>query len=195
MISSMAEKLTNRFVANGQIKNEDRELYYYGLRQGFLMIVNIVTMLIIGLLFKMTWQAILFLGAYSPLRIYGGGFHAKTEFKCYLFSIGLTIIALLGIKFIPMTSFIIFSLIGVGGILIWCLAPVEDANKPLDEIENRVYRKRARIILIIETGIVLLAVLLNFKEIASVISIAILVLSIMLVLGMKKNKNAAIIKK
>lgn len=183
MISSMAEKLTNHFVANGQIKNEDRELYYYGLRQGFLMIVNIVTMIIIGLLFKMTWQTILFLIAYIPLRTYGGGYHARTEFRCYLFSVGLIIIALLGIKFIPTTSFIIFSLVGVGGILIWCLAPVEDANKPLDRIETRVYRKRARIILTLEMLIVFLTVLLNFREIALVISTAVLVLGFMLVLG------------
>ena len=79
----IAESLTN----SGVITTEDRELYEYGLHHGLLMIINLLTTVVIGLLFKMVWQSFVFMIAYIPLRTYAGGYHAKTQFRCYLLSI------------------------------------------------------------------------------------------------------------
>ena len=182
-MNSMIKKLTNHFVVNGVIGDEDREICHYGLYQGILIIANIITTILIGFLFKMVWQSILFLISYIPLRTFGGGYHAKTEVRCYLFSIALTSTVLLAIRLIPLTDFIILGLIGIGGSIVLGLAPVDDSNKPLNQTEKRIYKRMVSIILIIEILTSISLLILSFSEIALVIAISICVLGSMLVLG------------
>ena len=186
-MNSVVQRLTNQFVVNGIIRDEDREIYYYGLYQGILIIANVVTTIILGFLFKMVWQSILFLVAYIPLRIYGGGYHAKTQSRCYLFSVVLTSLVLLAIKFIPMTDFNILGFAGVGGIIVLGLAPIGDSNKPLNQLEKGIYKGRASIILFIEILVAISLLVLNFTDIAMVMSISVCTLGFMLVLGRIKS--------
>ena len=180
MMSSMVRRLTDYFVINEIIKDEDRDIYYYGLRQGFLILINSMTIIVIGLLSNMLWQTTLFLCTYIPLRIYGGGYHAKTEARCYLVSLIMIIVVLLAIKLIPLNVFVVLSFLGLGSLFIWILAPIEDANKPLDGMEKKVYKNRIRIILALKIVITLLAILLNLNAIALVISTSVLTMSFML---------------
>lgn len=181
----IAESLTN----SGIITTEDKELYEYGLHHGLLMIINLLTTVVIGLLFKMVWQSFVFMLAYIPLRTYAGGYHAKTQFRCYLLSIVIMLAALFGIREIPWTDSI-----GIGltlcaiGIILY-LSPVEDKNKPLSPMEVKVYGNRARIILFTEVFIMLFMIVLKQQQIASCIAAEFVALSIMLILGALKNKN------
>lgn len=184
----LIEKYVDGLIQNNTIEKDNRELYEFGLKQGILMVVNIATTLIIGLIFGMFWQSAAFLVAYIPLRSYAGGAHAKTQFRCYLYSILLTVAALSAIKFIPWSNFIILSTTFVAGAIIYALAPVEDSNKPLDQLEITIYKKRARLLLVCEMCAVLLSLLLGLESLASCISVSILALSGMLVMGKLKCK-------
>lgn len=181
----IAESLTN----SGIITTEDKELYEYGLHHGLLMIINLLTTVVIGLLFKMVWQSFVFMIAYIPLRTYAGGYHAKTQFRCYLLSIVIMLAALFGIKQIPWTGSI-----GIGltlcaiGIILY-FSPVEDKNKPLSSMEVKVYGKRARIILFIEIIIMLIMMILKQQQVAYCIAAEFVALSIMLIFGAMKNKK------
>lgn len=181
----IAESLTN----SGIITTEDKELYEYGLHHGLLMIINLLTTVVIGLLFKMVWQSFVFMLAYIPLRTYAGGYHAKTQFRCYLLSIVIMLAALFGIKQIPWTSSI-----GIGltlcavGIILY-LSPVEDKNKPLNQVEVKVYGNRARLILFIEIVVMLVMIVLKQQQVAYCIAAEFVALSIMLILGFMKNKR------
>jgi accessory gene regulator B len=177
------DKLADQLIANNTINQEDKELYTYGLQQGSLIIINILTTILIGLMFQMVWQSVLFMLAYIPLRSYAGGYHASTQLKCYLLSILLNVLVLLTIKFIPWTNFIILGITLLAATIILLLAPVEDSNKPLDDMEVKVYKNRTRILLICEIIVLMFVIVLDFKQIASCIVLSLLVLSVMLVLG------------
>jgi accessory gene regulator B len=184
MMIQLIDKVAEQFIDNDIINGEDKELYTYGLQQGLIMIANILTTLFIGFLFGMLWQSIVFMIAYFPLRSFAGGYHAKTQLRCYILSIILTSIVLLVIKFIPWTNFMIWSLALIAGIIILILAPVEDSNKSLDEMEVRVYKKWTVIILLIElVFIVLIATIVNLYEVGICIAISLLVLSVILIIG------------
>lgn len=114
----MIEKITNYFVVNELIKDEDKEIYAYGLHQGLLILLNIATTILIGFMFRAVWESILFMIVYTPLRTYGGGYHAKSEVRCYLFSIVLILVVLLGVQIMPEIDVIILGLTEVGGIII-----------------------------------------------------------------------------
>lgn len=141
MMAHLLEKLTDRFIDNGIIRSEDKELYTYGLQQGIIMIVNIFTTVLIGFLFGIVWQSIVFMLSYFPLCSFAGGYHAKTQLRCYLLSIVLTSAVFWAIKFIPWTNFMIWNLTLASGMIILTLSPVEDNHKPLDEKEVHVYQK------------------------------------------------------
>jgi len=183
----LLNRITDRLIVNGAIRAEERELYEYGLQQGLLILINMFTTVTIGFLLKMVWQSILFMIIYIPLRSFAGGYHAKTQSRCYFFSILLTASVLLAIKLIPGTNFNIIGLALAAGIIIYALAPVEDANKPLDETEAAVYKKWTRVILAVELCTMLLMVVLGVNGVSLCISASMSALSIMLVIGKVKQ--------
>ncbi|NYB75002.1 accessory gene regulator B family protein [Sedimentibacter hydroxybenzoicus DSM 7310] len=178
----VCEKATNLMVQNEIISSEDREIYAYGLRQGFILFINILTTLLIGFVFNKTTETIVFLAAYIPLRIYTGGYHARTQIGCYVFSIVMIISVLLAIEFIPWTNFICITISIVSALIIYILSPVEDMNKPLDAAEVKVYGKKARIILGLELGVLVLLMTFGMKSVVVSMVMSLAVLDFMLVL-------------
>ncbi|WP_089611184.1 accessory gene regulator ArgB-like protein [Dehalobacterium formicoaceticum] len=183
MSANFLNKAIDQLVEVNIINRDDKELYFYGLEQGLIMLANVITILMIGLIFGMVWQSIVFIVAYLPLRSYAGGYHAKTQIQCYLFSIVLIFAVLFAIKFISWTSLVCFSLAFVAGIIIFILAPLEDSNKPLDDIERAVYKKRTRIILGAEFCMLLVMLVLDANQISICISVSFLAMGSMLLLG------------
>ena len=191
-MNGFIEKYTAKLVVNKIVESEDKDLYVYGMRQGLLIIVNIVTTIVIGFIFGMVWQSIVFMLAYIPLRSYVGGFHAKTPQMCYIYSIALTMAVLLVIKFVPWSSFIVLGIAMVAGAIIIILAPVEDSNKRLDKKETAIYRKWTRIVLVFELCIGVLLLLLDFENVSTCIVISLLASSLMLVIGKIKNRKMSL---
>ncbi len=184
----VCEKATDLMVQNEIISSEDREIYEYGLKQGIILLVNILTTLLIGFVFNKTTETIVFLAAYIPLRVYAGGYHARTQIGCYVFSIVMIISVLLAIEFIPWTNFICIIISMVAALIIFFLSPVEDTNKPLDAAEVKVYGKKARIILGLELGVLILLMTFGMKSVVVSMVISLIALSFMVVLGMMFKK-------
>lgn len=63
------------------------------------------------------------------------------------------------------------------------MAPVENGNKHLDQDEHQIYRKRARVILVSEGVLFLVAVTVYWKELVVVITIDFFVVGVSLVTG------------
>lgn len=82
---------------------------------------------------------------------------------------------------------ICFLLLIVSVAIIFLLAPVEDENKPLDELERQIFKKRARIISVLLFVMSILFIAIDQAELASCITISIVVSVIMLILGKIKN--------
>lgn len=186
MFEKSAEKITSRLLKNKVILKEDKEIYVYGFKSGFTLLLNLLTAFIVGFVFGMILQSIVFMISYIPLRSYAGGFHASTPWRCYGISLFIIAAVLSWLKFVPFLSIGCIVAIIIGSILCFVLAPVEDKNKPLDEKEQRVFKKRAYLILIIEICISA-AMYFVWKTVFEVISLAIFVEGIMLVLGKIKK--------
>jgi accessory gene regulator B len=186
MQGKIIQRVTDELVSNKIIDPEDSELYTYGLQQGALMLLNILTILIVGKIFGMLWESVVFMVTYIPLRTYAGGYHARTQLKCYISSVVLFVAVLLGIRFIPWTNFICITIAIISGLIIYILSPVENSNKPLDVAEVKVYRKKARMILALELSGMLLVVIFGVKGVVTSMAVSLLKLSFMLVAGKLK---------
>lgn len=191
MFAKTAKQLVVHLEENQIIKSDDRELYVYGFNQGLTILLNLVTTLGIGLLFDSTVQLVVFMVAYIPLRSYAGGYHARTPLKCYMISIIMLIAVSICLRCIVLNHWWYWILVVLSIILIVFLSPVEDKNKPLDEIEATVYRKRAIIITMVEAVLSILFGILHISNLLSAMSFVFIIMSAMLVVGCVKNKLIA----
>lgn len=179
-MGGMTDKFVDSLIFNKIIEKENREIYAFGIRQGLSLVLNIFSTIAVGLALSMVWESILFLVFYMPLRCYAGGFHAKTPLRCYLYSLLLVVISLIIVRQWGNTVFYqAWTLAAALGI--WMMVPVENETKPLNPVERKVYRKRARIIAVGEYAISVLAVLAGARWIAACIAAAILALGFMLI--------------
>ena len=107
MVRKISKKVTNRLLSRNAIKDEDYEIYQYGLEQLLTSILDLLTLLVIGLIMGMIWQGIIFVLSFMLLRKYAGGYHASTPLKCYLLTTLIITVVLSVMKYIQINiSFI-----------------------------------------------------------------------------------------
>jgi len=172
------------------IAESDKDIYLYGFWQGIVFIINMISVLIIGLILDMLWQSIVFTIAYGCLRIFAGGYHARTQKNCYILSLILIIVALSIIKYVHWNELLCVVSSILSGIVIFTLAPVEDENKRLDEQEKKVYKKRTRIIFVLLSVISMICLITGQLHITICFTISLLTSAIMVLLGKVKNISA-----
>lgn len=185
LLMDLVKRLTSIMADQGIIEREEQVVYDYGVRQGFWLLVNLVTAILFGLWLCMLPQCLIFLWAYMVLRTFAGGYHARTPILCYMEGSLVIIAALLMIKHgIWLWNTLIAGVFLIlAGSIVMILAPVEDKNKPLDNLERVVYGRRAKIIVVIEIGVVIVARVLGLQIISSSITVAVYLMAIILIVG------------
>lgn len=182
--------MTDALCESNLISKDDRVIYRYGIEIALLKCIHIVTMLVIGLALGLFLETAVFIVSYSVLRIYAGGFHAKTKTGCYIISWIMIIVVLSAVKFCPVLIARQGSLIGfiVSAIIILYLSPMDNPNKPLDALETKYYKKAVRIILACESVVFLLFFFLDIPRFLLIICISLMSVSVMLLLRKAQMK-------
>lgn len=188
MFKKFSLRIVSEFVEEKIISCDEREVYEYGIEQGLYMILNYIIVGIIGMFLGTFVETLVFVLSYSFLRIFAGGYHADTPIKCLTSYVGIVTTALLFIKYYPLNIFICSLLFCFSGIVILFLAPVEDNNKPLDDLEKKVYRQRTYIVLAIESFMFILSGLFSLKWINFPITLAVVSIAFLTFIGKIKSK-------
>ena len=192
MLKELSNKITKKLVDINIIEAADSELYEYGFWQGGVLFFNFLTVVLLGILFNMLLESMIFLVFYGVLRTIAGGYHARTQNTCYILSIMLMIVVLIMLKTFPWNIILCCILTVLSISVIFILAPVQDENKLLDEIEKKFFKKLSRIISLLYGFIIFLLFLFNKNELAYCVVISLFILTIMLVLGKIRNKSRGI---
>ena len=183
----LSHKIGDDLVRSGIIKEDDADVYIYGINQIMSYVFNVSSSLIIGLIFGVTFEIIIFMAAYIPLRMFAGGYHAKTPLRCYIFSVIMLIIVSIGMKYLCPADWVYYAVLAVSVVVILALSPVEDKNKPLDEIEYRVYKKRTMLIAAVEVVLCFSLGLMKLHNFFAALVYSFTVLDFMLIAGKVKN--------
>lgn len=183
MISSAANNITNYLICKKVIKDDGREIYQYGFEQVFSSLLNIATMLLLGIILGKIYQSLVLILSFMALRSYSGGYHANTPLQCYLLTVMSISAALSIMKFITIDRFICLGLLVLSSVVILLLSPIGTANKPLDEIEKIIYRKKTIIVWSVETCVAIVFIILDITEIHIAITLAQVIISIALIFG------------
>lgn len=187
-LAKLSRRIGNNLVRSDVVKAEDAEIYIYGINQILVSVLNVSTALIIGLIFGVFFEIAVFLAAYIPLRSFAGGFHAKTPLRCYIFSVIMLIVVSIGFKYFHLTAWVYCAILAAAFVIILVLSPVEDKNKPLDDLEYKVYKRRAIIIAAIELAVAGLFKLVGWGSLFVAMAYSLTALGFMLILGWIKNR-------
>lgn len=187
LLARLAGKIGNNLVHSGVIKEEDAEIYIYGINQILTYVLNVSSALIIGLIFDVFTEVAVFMAAYIPLRSFAGGYHAKTPLRCYVFSVIMLIVVSIGLKYLHLADWVYYAVLVAATLVVLVLSPVEDRNKPLDEIEQKVYKKRTMNIAAVEVMVCLALKFVGYDNLFVAVVYSFVVLSFMLVAGKVKN--------
>ena len=152
---------------------------------------NIISTIAIGLLFGMLIESIIFLVSFSLIRTYAGGYHASSAIRCYIFSMFVVIFVLFIQKFFLVYDITYLAALTLASLIIFMFAPQEDCNKPLDEIEQKTYKKYTYRYLIIEIIVVLITYFSGLMVLSKTISLGICMVAFALILGKIKNFKSA----
>lgn len=178
VVNLFVEKLINEDI----IVADDKEIYIYGVKEGIIILLNLITVVFLGILSDMLWESMIFMATYMPLRSFAGGYHARTQIKCYLSSVVLILLCLYIIREINLdfTSFAIMVILGI--IPIAKFAPLGDVNKPICQKEKTVFRKKVNRILSVEIIIIVFLLIMKNKMMASAMLVGIATVGIMIIL-------------
>lgn len=158
----------------GIIQEEDIDTCRYGLDIFISSAIEIISILFIAVLVGNFLETFLFFLAFTPLRIYAGGYHANTKFRCYLISLGVYCIFTMIMNMLPQDTYWTVNLLTTLSSLIIVLisAPVIHKNKYVNKIEKKYYRKFSIWICSIEMVAILLLTVI-FSKSPYIVSLAI----------------------
>lgn len=126
---------------HGNVNEENREIYSYGLELIIMYLVNAGTLLLLGLIFRCFLQTLLLLFGFSLLQSFAGGYHAMTHLRCFLLMLVGWAVTMLLIPLIATFSYL-HCLLAIFGLSVICLlAPVKHENYPMSTEKERKMRK------------------------------------------------------
>lgn len=168
----------------------DEEIVRYGLEIMITKMIFAVSIAVVGLLMKSFFEGVVFTAAYSLVRQYGGGSHAKTRIMCYIrsmltFAAALVIIKLVG--YLPVLTVPLSVLTVASVVYIFFAAPIDSENKRLDSDEIRVYGRKARIMAAAMLVVSVILLLLKLNIFAFSVMTGIIVSAFLMVVGQIEN--------
>lgn len=152
MFEGFVQKIVDNQIEKGILIKTDRNIYLYGYQMLIEFCINIVTSIIIAIVFRATGIVVVFTIAYLLLRGYVGGYHAKTSMGCFCCSAAILISAVIVVKFVNGIEldkyFFLLEIVMVPSVFKG--TPMPDVNKPITENESKYFNKKVKQIYLIQ---------------------------------------------
>lgn len=186
----MTDRLLNKMIHWNIIHEEEVEIYRFGMEALELKILHYVSYLCIAVLCGEVFGFCLFFVAFLLLRKNAGGCHSETKTGCYILSCLTVLGAILIMKYVVLQKVTIFGgivLLLVADTLIYRLAPLGNRNRELDDKEIVYFRKRTRLILLIENILIFICLGFHAEQYAFPFILAIVCQAVLLLLQKRKD--------
>lgn len=162
MISILSHRIALFLKDNEIVDEETSQVCQYGFEIIISTIIGFLLVVITGLCCREILSAIWFYALFVGVRLFTGGYHASTHFRCKLllcccclFAIGMTKLFINFYSIIPQYIIVFLYMLTV-----LLFSPIEHKNAPLDNLTM----KRNRIISIMVSLILAVVIMLGFYE-------------------------------
>lgn len=196
MISKLSQRITSKLISNGNILEEEKDLYAYGL---FMLISHLFFFFIsitFGIVFSCIFESLVFYLAFQFIRRYAGGYHASTEIRCDIMSTASILVCIMVIWLAKRYEFeipLLFTTI-ISAVIIFIFCPLDTPEKPLTDKERNHYRKISLFISLTISALVLISFVFEWKFLFAPSCLSLILESILLIAGKVKKvyqlKNA-----
>ncbi|MGJ0702262.1 accessory gene regulator ArgB-like protein [Clostridium perfringens] len=172
MIENISHLIAEKVSSELNYDNERKEIIQYGTYALIQTLISIISVLILGLVFNIALEALIFLFTASILRKYSGGAHSESSNVCTLLGIIISICIgfLIKSSFFTKMNFELVVFIGIfifvfAYFIVFKFAPVDTPNKPIKtEKKKRRMKKGSLKILTIYLLIELLSIILYYNS-------------------------------
>lgn len=165
MFHNLAVDIAFLLIKNKIVDIEQRDIYVYGLEvillNGSLLLVFLIASLLSGTMINFLAYMIFFL----PIRIFSGGFHAKSSDSCFILSTMMYGISIAITAFFPLL-YQNWKWTGAGiisVIVILALSPMVNENNPLTKSQQKRNRIIVCILLAVDLVVYILCCYFNWR--------------------------------
>lgn len=132
----------------GVINKEDEKICSYGIELFIMSVLEILAVIVLSALIGKFTITIVYLLGFMPLRVFSGGYHAKTRIRCFgVFLAGCILMwMIMGAEDIFFYGYLgyIYTIAAFIGVVLW--APVEHVNKVMSDKKRAYFRKMSIIL-------------------------------------------------
>lgn len=144
------------------ISKEKVEICRYGLENLITSLLEILSVLILSIIFNNEVCTIIFLASFISLRRYTGGYHANTKLGCYAVLLAIYLIFMLMIKHMPVEFDLVFEITSLSFtiFMVFRYAPIVNGNKNINQTERKAFRRLGIILTLVSSGFVVLGIVI-----------------------------------
>ncbi len=184
----LSDSIALYLLKNEYIKDDELPIYKYGLSSFINGLFQILTIIILAIIFHRLAETVIFLTVFVFVRRFLGGYHANTRKKCFLLSVFTwTICVEFNVLFMYINNLLIAMLIVVVSLYVTCrYAPIENINKPLSKYQKDINGKKGRTLVFVLL-IVAIVVMKTSSKISATILGTLFMIDIYILAGRGKN--------
>ena len=139
-----ATKMAEYIMERANISKQRKAVFIYGCELTLSTIVSVLSIIILSIFLNAIYSSFVFLLVFIGIRLFAGGYHAKTYSHCFLLTNFVYLLSFLLSEYViislhrPIKTILLF----ISAAVILVLAPIRHKNHPLSE---QTYRKNAAI--------------------------------------------------
>lgn len=143
MVQEVARKTAEKMSDHSVIESKAIHIYAYGLELLYSSLAGVIVLTIISTVCGKPFLWIPYLAGFVPLRLSGGGYHAKTHSRCvFTFSLLYALVLLIESSYtVPVRERLIACMVNL--VIIFGFSPVVAPNKPLKECQRSMNRRNS----------------------------------------------------
>lgn len=180
--------IVNILLTHHIVDKNDIEIYIYGTQLFINKLLHCFVILLTGLICGILPESIIFLLTYSQIRRFAGGFHAKNNVLCIIYTYIMFISVVFINNYMDNELFNRYNLIiSIGSsVFIYFSAPVDSSNKVLTRNEIYKYKRMTGFILLLINMVIIIFRFFNIQY-YNIMILSILFGAISIALGIKDS--------
>lgn len=176
------------FESIADVDESEKEITNFGISMMITTSISLIVAVVIAALFGMLPTGILLLASIIVLRQYAGGYHSKSQRVCAIISCLIYSACLLFIKHSLINGVIQLVLCVAAILVIFFIAPVDNANNELSISEKKHLGKKVRISLSLEVLVFVILLVSENTYWSEIIVVSMIIVATLVLIGFIENK-------
>ena len=190
LIDSISNQISQTLFETNAISQKEIPIYNYCLSYFLENVMYCIYILFIAFVSGQILNGLLVIITFLPLKFFAGGYHAKTQRQCYLFSYGIVPCVLFSSSHLCNTFTITWIVLyTVCSILMVCLAPIDTPNKRIAKDKKKQLKKSTFYYMIFLTFLSILLLWANCYQSYLTLSLCVCIMNGNQVLGLLANRK------